>query len=90
MKITFAFSFLVVAALTGFPVVDAPVELGTAWQAMGGGGGIDCPNALGECYVSCQEAEPTPDEACFTYCTCGFYECIGSPAPACSVNHLQF
>jgi hypothetical protein len=70
LKVTFAFSFLVVAAS----------------QAMGGGGGIDCPNALGECYVSCQEAEPTPDEACFTYCTCGFYECIGSPAPACSAN----
>jgi hypothetical protein len=89
MKNTFAFSFLVVVALTGFPVLDAPIELGTASPAMvRGGGGIDCPHALGECYQSCQEVEPTPDEACFTYCTCGFYECIGSPAPACSASSV--
>jgi hypothetical protein len=88
MKITFTYLFLVVAALTGFQVVDAPAELGTASQAMAGGGGIDCPQALGECYQSCQEVEPTPEEECFTYCTCGFYECIGSPAPACSANSV--
>ena len=86
MKSTFAFSFLFVATLTGFPVGDSPVKFGRPSLAMGGGGGIDCSHALGECYESCQEVEPTPEEACFTYCTCGFYVCIDSPSPACSAS----
>jgi len=83
---TFAPLFLLAVVLSGFPVGNSPVELGTPFLAMGGG--IDCSNALGQCYESCQEAEPTPDEACFTYCTCGFYVCIGSPSPACSASSV--
>jgi hypothetical protein len=65
-------------------VVDAPVGLGTVSLAMAG----DCSTNLGECYASCQAMEPTPVEACFTYCEVEFDWCLGWANSAYSVNAL--
>lgn len=37
----------------------------------------DCPTILGDCYVTCQGALPTPDAQCFLDCDANFRRCIG-------------